>query len=98
MEEEERKDRVKKKKKMEERSKMVRWLTHYLEANSDRLEMEEIERSEIRRKRLSEQDKAARFKKIEIIGEKERNEKFKNEKEEIVPDYTKRRGDEVAKK
>ena len=46
---------------------MTRWITHYIDVNSDRWEIEKIERKDISRKKLLDWDKTARFQKIRII-------------------------------
>ena len=67
VEEEDRRERLRKKRKLEQRWEMTRWIKLYIDKNSDRWEIEKIEREEIRRKKLLDWDKTARFQKIRMI-------------------------------
>ena len=69
-------ERVDRKRKMEERWEIVRWLTSYIGENSDRWETEKRERDLQLKRRLDEWDRERRFEKIKIIRkrEKRRNE------------------------
>ena len=64
--------RLRKKKMMEERWEMLRWVTRYLEANNERWEKEREVRKKEEKKRLADWDRMARFEKISIIREREK--------------------------
>ena len=61
------KERIDRKRRMEERWEIIRWLTHYISENSDRWEVEKRERDQQLKRRLDEWDKEQRFKKIVMI-------------------------------
>ena len=62
--EEERKERIRVKNKLEEKWAMVRWLSEYIEVNQESWEVERREREEERNRTLREWEKSAKFEKI----------------------------------
>ena len=85
MEAEKRRDRTKKKRAMEERWELIRWITNYKDKNKEKWEREKLERDQERRTRLEEWDKSERFRKIAMIrekmraGKKQKTEELKRE-------------------
>ena len=73
---------MEKKKRMEEKWRIVRWLTTYIEENQERWDIQKRERDEEFRRRISEWDMSERFRKIEMIRKREieekRSEKMEN--------------------
>ena len=66
---------MERKRRMEEKWKIVRWLTSYIEENQERWEAQRREREDEYRRKINEWDKSERFRKIEIIRRTEREEK-----------------------
>ena len=78
--EEERKERIRVRNKLEEKWAMVRWLSEYIEVNQESWEVERREREEERNRTLREWEKSARFEKIRKIKEREKSKLEKKEK------------------
>jgi hypothetical protein len=71
-------ERKKRKKIMEEKWEMIRWVTDYIDINTDRWEKEKKERQEKERLVIADWERMSRLEKIRKIKEKE---KMKNDKE-----------------
>ena len=72
LEEEKKNERIRTKKRMEERWEMIRWVSKYIEENQERWENEKRERDQQRKERLEDWDRAKRFERIRILREKEK--------------------------
>ena len=82
--EEIRRVRMEKKQRLEEKWRMVRWLTSYIEENQERWEIQKRE-DELRRK-IREWDKSERFRKIEIIKKNRESEEKRHKIENGEPE------------
>ena len=84
--EHEKKERNKKKRLLEKSWEMTRWLTRYIDENSNRWKKEKEERKETEKERAEAWLKASRFEKIRILKEKQaENLASKNIKAVIKP-------------
>ena len=80
-EEDERKMRLKKKEKLEERNRMVRWISKFIDENSEFCEADKIEKEYSREKEMEEWKKFTRLEKIKVLQQQIR-ENYGNDKPE----------------